>query len=367
MRRIRAIAYKEMLHILRDSRSLGVAILMPLVLVVLFGFALDMELKDLKVGILDLDHSAESRELIRTMTSSSFIVDAGRLVERAEVEPGFRQGRFQAALVIPAGYGRDLAAGRTAQVQLLIDGADASTATTVDNYLRAVIERVNADLCIEGSPPVAGPQPTLRILFNAELVSRHFIVPGLVALILIMICALLTSIAITREKETGTLEQVLTTPVRPGQVIVGKLVPYLVLGAFDAALILIVGRLLFEVPMRGSILALTGYSLLYVMISLAIGLLISALVKTQRVALLLALSMTMLPALILSGFIFPVRSMPLPLQGVAHLIPATYFLRIIRGIMLVGRDWYPLEGGVMLIMAIGLLTLATRRFGTKLE
>lgn len=367
MRRTWAIARKEMLHILRDSRSLAVAILMPLVLVMLFGYALNMELKDLKVGILDLDRTEASRELVRTMTSSSFIVDAGRLANRAEVEPGFRQGRFQAALVVPVGYHRDLAAGRNTTVQVLIDGADASTAATVDNYLRAVIETVNADLRVAGGPPVPGPRPVLRILYNPELVSSHFIVPGLVALILIMICALLTSIAITREKETGTLEQVLTTPVRPGQVIVGKLLPYLVLGAFDAALILVVGRLLFQVPMVGSVFALAGYSLLYVLISLAFGLMISALVKTQRVAMMMALTMTMLPALILSGFIFPVSSMPLPMQGIAHLIPATYFLRIIRGIMLVGRNWYPLEGGVMLIMAMGLLTLAVRRFGTRLD
>jgi ABC-2 type transport system permease protein len=207
----------------------------------------------------------------------------------------------------------------------------------------------------------------LRVLFNPELTSSHFIVPGLVAIVLIMICALLTSVAITREKETGTLEQVLTTPVRASQVIVGKVLPYLALGAIDAVLIFVAGRILFQVPMQGSILALAGYCLLYVLIALALGLLISALVRTQRVAMMLALVITMLPAMILSGFIFPVRSMPPPLQVVAHLIPATYFLRVIRGIMLVGRNAYPLEGGVMLVMAVGLLSLATHRFKGHLE
>lgn len=367
MRRVRAIARKEMLHILRDPRSLVVAVAMPLVLVVLFGYALDMELKDLRVGILDLDGSVASRDLVEAVTSSGFIVDAGRLAGRAEIEPGFRRGSFLAVLVVPRGFDRDLAAGGGAPLQLLIDGADASTAATVDNYLRAVIDLVDARLRVQGGPPAAGPRPALRVLYNAELTSSHFIVPGLVAIVLVMICALLTSIAITREKETGTLEQVLTTPARAGQVIVGKLLPYLALGAIDAVLILVTGRLLFQVPMRGSVLALAGYSLLYVLISLAVGLLISAVVKTQRVAMMLALTMTMLPAMILSGFIFPVRSMPLPLQGVAQLIPATHFLHIIRGIMLVGRDWYPLEGGVMLTMAVGLLVVAVRRFGTRLE
>jgi len=367
MRRLRAVARKEMLHILRDPRSLAVAVAMPLALVVLYGYALDMELKDLPVGILDRDQSVESRDLVRAMTSSDFIVDAGRLDGRDEIEPGFRSNRFQAALIIPREYGRDLSAGRTVTVQLLIDGADASTAATVDNYLRAVLGQVDGHLLVDSGFRMGGPRAALRILYNPELTSSHFIVPGLVAIVLIMICALLTSIAITREKETGTLEQVLTTPVRAGEVIVGKLLPYLVLGAGDALLIVVAGRMLFGVPMMGSELALAGYSFLYVLIALSLGLLISTMVKTQRVAMMLALTMTMLPAMILSGFIFPIRSMPLPLQALAHLIPATYFLRIIRGIMLVGRNSYPVDGGVMLVMAVGLLLLSARRFGSRLE
>jgi len=366
MRRLRAMARKEMLHILRDPRSLVVAVGMPLMLVVIYGFALDMELKDLPLAVLDRDHTEASRDLVRAMTSSGFIVVAADLHDRAAVEPGFRRGRFQAALVVPENYGRDLAAGRGAQVQLLIDGADASTAATVENYLRAVLDLVNVRLAVASAAPAAtGPRPVPRVLYNPELTSSHFIVPGLVAIVLIMICALLTSIAITREKETGTLEQVLTTPVRAAQVIVGKLLPYLALGAFDALLIVVAGRVLFHVPMNGSVLALAGYSLLYVLIALALGLLISAVVRTQRVAMMLALTVTMLPAMILSGFVFPVRSMPPPLQVVAHLVPATYFLRIIRGIMLVGRNWYPFEGGVMLLMAVVLLVLAAKRFGAR--
>ena len=367
MKRIGAVARKELLHILRDPRSLAVAVLMPLLLVVIYGYALDMELKDLRLGILDRDHTPASGELVRALVSSGFIVDAGRLGSRAEIEPGFRRGRFLAALVIPRDYARNLAAGRSVEVQVLVDGADASTAATVDNYLRAVLGLVNRDLQVAGNGSPPGPQPVLRVLFNPELTSSHFIVPGLVAIVLIMICALLTSIAITREKETGTLEQVLTTPVLASQVIVGKVLPYFALGALDAAIILVAGSVLFQVPLVGSLLALSGYSLLYVLISLALGLLISASVRTQRVAMMLALVMTMLPAMILSGFIFPVQSMPPPLQAIAHLIPATYYLRVIRGIMLVGRNWYPVEGGVMLSMAVGLLTLATHRFKGHLE
>lgn len=373
MRRVTAIARKELLHILRDPRSLVVAIAMPLLLVVMYGYALDMELKDLQLGILDLDHTQASRELLRTTVSSGFIVDAGRLDSRDEIEPGFRRTRFQAVLVIPRGYEEDLVSRHAADVQLLVDGADASTAATVDNYLQAVLGlmgqrlRVQTGMIGQTGGPAGGPVPVPRTLFNAELVSSHFIVPGLVAIVLIMICALLTSIAITREKETGTLEQVMTAPVLAGQVIVGKVLPYLALGGLDAALILLAGRFLFGVPMRGSLTALIGYTALYVLVALALGLLISALVRTQRVAMMLALILTMLPAMILSGFIFPVRSMPLPLQAIAHLIPATYFLRIIRGILLAGRNTYPLEAGALALMAVLLLAIATRKFRGRLD
>lgn len=367
MRRIGTMARKELLHILRDPRSLAVAVAMPLLLVVLYGYALDMELKDLQLGILDHDATPASRELVRALTSSGFIVDAERLGSRAEIEPGFRRGRFLAALVIPSGFERRLAEGERSEVQLLIDGADAATAATVDNYLSSVLRLVNRRLYVAAASASAGPLPVPRVLFNPELTSSHFVVPGLVAIVLIMICALLTSIAITREKETGTLEQVLTTPVRAAQVVVGKILPYLALGAVDAILILAAGRLLFGVPMTGSALALAGYGLLYVLIALALGLLISTVVRTQRVALMMALVLTMLPAMMLSGFIFPVRSMPAPLQGVAAAIPATYFLRVIRGIMLVGRNWYPTEFLVMLAMAIGLMGLSVKRFKGDLE
>jgi len=192
-------------------------------------------------------------------------------------------------------------------------------------------------------------------------------VPGLTAVIMIMICALLTSIAVTREKETGTLEQILTAPIASYQVMVGKVVPYMLIAAIDTALVLIVGRLVFHVPMEGSWWVLAGYSLVYLFISLAFGLLISAISKTQQVAMLMALLITMLPSLILSGFVFSIASMPRVLQWIAHLVPATYYLRVIRGIMLAGRSWFPFEGGVMLLMAAGFMTLAVKRFKSRLD
>ncbi len=363
MRRILAIARKELIHIVRDPRSLAVAILMPLVMVLLYGSVIDMELRDLQVGVLDLDHSDRSRELVRAMTASGFIVEAARLDSRAEVEPGFRQGRFRAVLVAPRG----LAAGDAAGVQVLVDAADAATAATVDNYLQAVIRRTARQALRETDAPPPAFTTRTRIWFNPELESANFVVPGLVALVLMMICALLTSIAITREKETGTLEQILTTPIAPAQVIVGKVLPYVGLGALDATLILLTGRLAFGVPMNGSWFALAAYSLLFIVIALGVGLLISARSPSLRVAMMAAIMATMLPTMILSGFIFPVASMPPPLQVVCQALPATHFLVVVRGIMLKGQNWFPAQTAILAALAVVILAAAVRSFRLRLE
>jgi ABC-2 type transport system permease protein len=297
------------------------------------------------------------------MTASGFIVEAARLESRAEVEPGFRQGRFRAVLVVPPGF----AAGDAAGVQILIDAADAATAATVDNYLQAVVRRLARQLQREADAPPPTFTTRTRVWFNPELESANFVVPGLLALVLMMICALLTSIAITREKETGTLEQILTTPIAPTQVIVGKVLPYVGLGALDATLILVTGRLAFGVPMNGSWFALAAYSLLFVVIALGVGLLISARSSSLRVAMMAAIMATMLPTMILSGFIFPIASMPPPLQVLCQALPATHFLVVVRGIMLKGQNWYPAQTAILAAMAVVILAAAVRSFRLRLE
>jgi len=368
MRRILAMARKEVFHILRDKRSLGVAILMPLGMLMIYGFALDTELKNLPVAILDLDHTVESRNLVRRMTSSGFIVEAARVDTREEIETGFRRRKYRAVVVIPHDYSRDLMRRRAADVQVLIDGADGSTAATVDNYMRAVLTMA----AMEEQKTKAGaafvPVDTrLRIHFNPELESSHFIVPGLVALVLIMICALLTSVAITREKETGTLEQVMTTPVSRAQVLVGKLVPYSVVGAFDAGLIVSVGKIVFDVPMAGHWWVLASYSILFVLVALSLGLLISSVAHTQRVAMTMALLITFLPTLLLSGFIFDHSSMPPVLRWLAQLVPATHYLQIVYGVMLKGQSWFPRQLIILFVMFVAMMGMSTRKFQTTME
>jgi len=372
MTRVAAIAGKEFLHILRDPRSLAIAILMPLAMVVLYGYAIDMELKRVRVGVLDYDRTPASRRLVREMTSGEAIVMAQVLLNRSEIESGFRKDRFRAALIIPSGYARDLERGPAARVQLIVDGADATTAATVENYLNAVIARINrssfstfsSSLSTIATLPIAA-EP--RIWFNPALASAVFVVPGLVALVLTMICALLTSIAIARERETGTLEQMLTTPVQAGEIIIGKVLPYLTIGALDAVIILLAGRFIFGVPMAGSWLALTGYCFIYLLVALGLGLLVSTLARTQQIAMMMALMMTLLPTLLLSGFIFPVASMPAILQMVSRIIPANDCLKVIRGVMLKGVNWYPLEGAILSLMALAILGIAIARFKRDLE
>lgn len=368
MKRVIAITRKEIYHILRDPLSLLIAILLPLLMLTIFSYAIDMELRDLRIAVLDQDHSKLSREVIQTMTSSGFIVEVERLANHKQVDPGFRQGKFKAAVIIPNGFERDYSNRVASGIQVLVDGADGSTAATIDNYIKAVLQRVNqkilADAGIQSTPPA---DVRARFYFNPELESNVFIVPGLVAIIMIMICALLTSIAVVREKEMGSMEQILTTPVKPREVIIGKVIPYLVIACIDAALVLATGTLLFGVPMVGNWLVLTGYSLIYLMIALGLGLMISTVAKTQQVAMMLALVITLLPTLMLSGFVFAIPSMPKFLQWVSHIVPATYYLKVIRSVMLVGESWFPKEGGIMLGMMIFFLAAATKRFKDRLE
>ncbi|NUO20022.1 ABC transporter permease [bacterium] len=368
MKRMLAIARKEFVHILRDPRSLAFAILMPLMMVLLYGYAIDMDLRNLRVGILDYDRSRESADFVSRMTSGKFIVASEYLNSREDIEQGFRKGQFYAALVFPEGYGRRLVEAPASPIQILVDGADGTTAATVGSYLEAVSAQLNRDqmraVIGERSQPI---EIKSRVWFNPELISARFIVPGLVAIVLMMICSLLTSVAIVREKETGTLEQVLTTPVSAAQVVVGKVLPYMLIGVLDAALILAVGRHVFGVPMNGSWSVLAGYSFVYLSIAVSFGLLISTIAKTQQVAMMLAQLVTVIPTMLLSGFVFPVSSMPKILQGVAHIFPAYYYQRIIRGVMMKGQSSFPFEGGVMIAMAVFILVITAKRFHMRLD
>jgi len=360
------IAHKEFLHILRDQRSLIIVFLLPLIMMVLYGYAITFDIRQIKLAVIDRDNSAGSRALVASFTAGGLFRVVAWPQGVREVESLMRRGRVHAALVIPSRYQRDLLTKPVTAVELLVDGSNANTATVVLNYVRMLL----ASVSVERVPEVALPfEVRPVVLFNPEQRSMVFVVPGLVAVLIMMICALLTSIAVTRERETGTMEQILVSPVHPLEVILGKVIPYVAVALLDATSVVVFSVLVFGIPFRGSAVLLLGLSVVFVYASLSLGVLISSRAATQRAALMGAVMVTLLPSILLSGFIFPIRSMPKALQAVTYLVPARYYLRIIRGVMLKGVGLAYLWQDVVWLFAFGtiLLVVSVGRFRTRLE
>ncbi|PIP39163.1 MAG: ABC transporter [Desulfobacterales bacterium CG23_combo_of_CG06-09_8_20_14_all_51_8] len=365
--RLMPLIRKEFIHIRRDPRSLLILFLMPLLMMFIFGYAIDMDLKHIRIGICDLSRTPASRDLIETLSASPYFNIVVRYSDPRKTESLFTRRIARAALIIPADFARRLAGSPESPIGVIADGTDANSATLVQNYLENVFVSQSLSMSSNGSGmPI---RIKARMLYNPDMVSAHFVVPGIVALLLIMIGALLTSVTIAREKETGTMEQILVSPIKPYEVVLGKAIPYLILAFVIAVFILIFGRLWFEVPMLGSWSTLLLFCVFYVFTALAIGMLISTLVATQQVAMMLSLVGTLLPSVMLSGFVFPVASMPLPLQVVSKIIPATHFLVIIRGIMLKGNGPMELWPSFLAMTGVGVffISLAVKRFRMKLK
>ena len=304
--RIKALAVKELYHILRDHRTLAVIFLMPVMMVVLYGHALNMDIKHIPVGIVDRDHSSESRAVIRALNASDYF-DIGAYFDTiGDIENLFRTRKIKAAFVIPKGFGDERTENPVSHIQLLVDGSDPTYGNAAVNYANALL----AGLVVStpGAETLVPVDFRDRYLYNPDLKGANFIIPGLVAVIMMMVCALLTSITISREKETGTMDILLVSPVRPYEIIIGKVIPYVMLSLLDAVFILIFAKIVFGIPLRGDLVLLFGLSILFVYCALSIGLLISSIAPTQQVAMMAALVATILPSIILSGFIFPIFS-----------------------------------------------------------
>jgi ABC-2 type transport system permease protein len=337
--RLLAVSDKEVRYILRDPRSLGVTLLLPVMLLVLYGYAINFDVKQIPLAVYDPDGSQASRDLVRSFTRTEHF----RLVEvlsgAAEADRALRTGAAKAVVMVPRGFGADLAGGRPTSVQTLINGADSLTASIALSYLESMVQdwwarRARAEL-----PRGASLRPIearVRFWYNEELASVNFIIPGLVVLILMMLSALLTSQTVVRERELGTMEGLVVSPVTASELIVGKLLPYVVIALADVALVAAAGRLLFDVPMRGDVAGLLGLTLVYLLGALGAGMLVSVVTQNQQVAYMIALIATLLPTIVLTGFVFPVSSMPRVLQGLVQLHPATHFMVIVRGMALKG-------------------------------
>lgn len=376
LRRLRAVAKKETREILRDPITLGIAIVLPLVMMFLFAYALTLDVKEVRLAVLDEDLSAESREYVASFLRSGYFRLHAAVRSPREVEGLLDRGAVRVALVIPAGFSRTLGQGLPAEVQTLLDGSFANTAVIALNYVDAVTQAYTARLQERSLAARLGgvPRPSTairvesRVRYNPGLRSEHYIVPGLFAVILMAFPPLLTALAVVRERERGSILQIYTSPIRAWEFLGGKLVPYAGVAFLEMLLLLGAGRFWFSAPVRGSLALLLGLSLLYVATTVGIGLLISTLTRSQVVAILLAIVLTLMPALLFSGFLFTIESMPRPIQLLSLLSPLRYYLEIGLGIFVkgVGMDVLWREALAMGALGLGIFALGLWRFGTRL-
>ena len=362
--RLFAVARKEVLQLRRDPRSLILAFLLPVALLVFFGYAITWDVKDIRMAVVDQDRTRASRELVDAFRASGRFTLAAGLGSTADIEPLLDRGQVRLALVIPPRFAADLGAGRTSVVQAIVDGSDANTATISLGYTQAIAQQYSARVLLQTRRVTLPVNAETRIWYNEELSSRNMIVPGLVAVIMMIIAGLLTSLTIAREWERGTMEQLASTPVTRLEVVIGKLLPYLGIGLVDVALCSFVGVALFHVPFRGNPVFLFGTSLAFLTGTLGLGLFISAISRTQLLATQIGMIVTFLPGFLLSGFMFSIENMPLPLRLLTYLVPARYFLVVTRGIFLkgVGPDVLWSQGLLMFAYAVVGLGLAVRAF-----
>ena len=367
--RLAAIARKEILQLRRDTRSLLMAFFMPALLIVFFGYIISFDVKDIKLAVLDQDHTPRSRELVESFVAAGRFRITANLASSAEVAPLLDRGAVRLVLVIPPGFARDLSVGRQAPVQAIVDGADANTAAIALNYANAIVASYSAKLALATTrlaPPVS---PEARVWYNETLESPPMIVPGLIAVIMMIISAMLTALTIAREWERGTMEQLAATPVHRAEVILGKLVPYLGIGLVDVVGAVLIGMFVFDVPFRGNPFLLSIMATMFLIGSLGLGIWFSATMRTQLLASQLAMIGTFLPSLLLSGLLFDLNMMPLALRGISAVVPARYFVTVLRGIFLkdVGIPVLYGQGLAMVIYAIAGLSLAVRAFRKELE
>jgi ABC-2 type transport system permease protein len=360
LRRLWAMARKEFIHILRDYRSLGLSLALPVFLLFLFGYALTLDVDRVPLAFWDQSNSPESRELLARFDGSRYFSLGNPSGSYAELEEEIDHRRALAALVIPADFGRRLSSDRPAEVQWIVDGSDSATASIANSYAEAVTLSYSREVMIASLTKTRGPaaadllEPPLelrpRVWFNPELESRHYIVPGLIAVIIMVIAALLTSLTVAREWEQGTMEQLISTPVRGSEILAGKLVPYYVIGMIDVFIAVVLATL-FAVPLRGSPLLLFGVSALFVFAGLSMGVLISTAARNQVLANQMAIVTTFLPSFLLSGFIYAIRNMPAPVEMISRAVPSRYYVTMIRAIFLKGVGFDVIYGEALFLAA----------------
>ena len=369
LRRTRAMAGKELRHIWRDPRSLMIALALPVIMLLLFGYALSLDVDQIPTLIFDSDGSPASRALIARFEGSRYFEILGFVDDYRTIERSIDREECLIAVVIPKEFSRNLLTGKEVQVQLIIDGSDSNTASIALGYAEALVAAHASALQSaasnqEGVTPTPLPvEAQLRVWYNSDLKSQNYIVPGLLAVILMIISAMLTSLTIAREWEMGTMEQLLSTPLRPAELVLGKMSAYFAVGAIDTVIVIVVGVIIFEVPLRGNLFFLAVSCFIFLFGALCWGILISAIAGSQLLAYQLGMMTSFLPAFLLSGFIYSIENMPVPIQMFTYLVPARYFITLLKGIFLkgIGLEVLGIEVAFLTVFAALVFLTATRR------
>lgn len=374
-RRLAAVARKEFIHVMRDWRSLGLSIAIPIFLIALFGYALTMDLTDVPTAVWDQSRTPQSRELLSLFNGSAYFSVTHTVASYHQLRTLVDNGTVMVALVIPWDFAARAASGHRVTLQAIVDGADANNGSLAMGYLNAIGQIYNRKLLVErmgraaGRPAGAVVELAPRAWYNPELRSRNVIIPGIIALVMVVIAAMLTSVTVAREWETGTMEQLISTPIRVPELVIGKVIPYFTIGLADVTLAVVIGRHIFGVPLRGSTGLLFAMASLFLTGALFLGLLLSIVLKSQVLANQIAIFSGYLPTLLLSGFVFGIHNMPTPIQVLTYIVPARYFITLLRGIYLkgIGLEILWLNALLLGVYALVMVTLALRKMKLTLE
>jgi len=376
MKTILHVVRKEFLQIRRDKRMLPIIffapIFAPIFQLIILGYAANLDVNNIPTVICDLDRSHASRELIDKFTNSGYFTVERNVDDIRDIDRFIDNGTASLAVVIPTAFGDRIKAGKQAELQIIADGSDANLATVGLNYANAIIANYSMNIVAREAPRSgigkSGINPEIRVWYNPELKSKNFMVPGILGLLLMVMTMILTSLAIVKEKEVGTMEQLVVTPIRPHQLIIGKLTPFAVIGIIDIILVLLVATLWFNIPVRGSVFLVFGFCIVFLMTTLGLGLFVSTVSRTQQQAMMTAVFFVMFPMIFLSGFVFPIENMPKVVQLYTYTLPLRYFFVIVRGLFLKGVGFAELwdQALVLLIFGIVILSLSVARFQKRL-
>nr|WP_315151355.1 ABC transporter permease [uncultured Flavobacterium sp.] len=368
MKRFIGFVTKEFYHIFRDKRTLFILFGMPIAQIILFGFAITNEINNVNIAILDQSKDVATQKIIAKINASKYFVVKQNISHENEIENVFKKGKVKAVLVFENHFIKNLETKKQAKVQVITDATDPNIANTVTNYVNAILQNYTQQLN-RNNPTAYSIQTQTQLYYNPELKSVFNFVPGVMTIILMLVSAMMTSISITREKEMGTMEVLLVSPLKPFQVIIGKVFPYIFLSIINATIIVLLGYFVFKMPIVGSLFLLAFESILFIITALSLGILISTVTDSQQTAMMISLFGLMLPVIILSGFIFPISSMPLPMQIISNIIPAKWFIIIVKAVMLKGASvsviWK--ETLILIGMTAAYILLSIKKYKNRLE